>query len=432
MKIVSFPDDNTLLQLSQRPVYKQEDLAYTVKQVFDEVKLKGDSALLGFTEKFDNVKLTSGIELLRDEWHTQAETISETLKEAIQLAMRNIEKFHKSQVNDTPQKINIREGVVCWQESRPIEKVGIYIPGGSAPLFSTVLMLAVPATIAGCQEIILCTPPDKNGNIHPAILYAAKIAGVHKVMRLGGIQAIAALSIGTVSVPAVYKIFGPGNQYVTAAKQYAFSLGTAIDLPAGPSELMVVADDTADAEFVAADLLSQAEHGADSQVVCVTTSEIIAQEIAREVMAQLALLPRKAIAEKALENSAIIVLQQADEILKFINLYAPEHLIMACRNYDWYVNKIQNAGSVFLGNYTPESAGDYASGTNHTLPTNGFAKMYSGVNMDAFYKKITFQEISAQGIRLIGNAIEIMAENEELFAHKNAVTLRLNKLKNNA
>jgi histidinol dehydrogenase len=417
-----------IVEVTKRPVEREADLLGIVKTVFDEVRNDGDEALKRYTEKFDSVKLNA-IEMSKDEWYSKAETIGSELKESIELAMRNIEKFHRTQVQDEIKKVSIREGITCWQECRPIEKVGIYIPGGTAPLFSTVLMLSVPAKIAGCTDIILCTPPNKEGQIHPAILYAAKVAGVTRVMAVGGIQAIAALTIGTASVPAVYKIFGPGNQYVTAAKQYAFSQGVAIDLPAGPSELMVVADETADSDYVAADLLSQAEHGVDSQVVCVTTTEEIAQSIIEAVQQQVEELPRKSIALAALKNSYIVVLPDFDQRINYVNNYAPEHLIIACRNFENYIARITNAGSVFLGNFTHESAGDYASGTNHTLPTNGFAKMYSGVNMDAFYKKITFQHLTEIGIKSIGKAIEVMAENEELFAHKNAVTIRLNKLK---
>ena len=325
--------------------------------------------------------------------------------------------------------IETAPGVECWQEARGIEKVGIYIPGGSAPLFSTVLMLAVPAKLAGCKEIVLCSPPNKEGKLHPAILYAANLCGVTKIFKVGGIQAIGAMTFGTESVPNVYKIFGPGNQYVTAAKQMALSCGVAIDMPAGPSELLVLADDSANAAFVASDLLSQAEHGADSQVICVSNSESFLDEVSKEVAVQLALLPRKDIAAKAMENSKSILLKDKRDIIDLINEYGPEHFILAVENESFYLENIINAGSVFIGNYTPESAGDYASGTNHTLPTDGFSKSYSGVNLDAFVKKITFQRISKSGIQTIGNAIELMAEAEGLQAHKNAVTLRLNQLK---
>jgi histidinol dehydrogenase len=428
MQLLKELNNVEIAELTKRPVHEQTDLLDVVKTIFDDVQKDGDNALRNYTAKYDHVELKS-IEINKDQWWSDAGNIPNELKESIELAMRNIEKFHRAQVQDEVKKVEIREGITCWQENRSIEKVGIYIPGGTAPLFSTVLMLAVPAKIAGCEDIILCTPPNKEGRIHPAILYAAKVAGVTRVMAVGGIQAIAALTIGTETVPAVYKIFGPGNQYVTAAKQFAFSQGVAIDLPAGPSELMVVADETADPDFVAADLLSQAEHGVDSQVVCITTTEDIAMAVMEAVSIQVEALPRKEIALQALENSFIIVLPDFKETIAYINNYAPEHLIIACRNYGNYINKICNAGSVFLGNFTPESAGDYASGTNHTLPTNGFAKMYSGVNMDAFFKKITFQYLTETGIKSIGKAIEVMAENEELYAHKNAVTLRLNKLK---
>ena len=344
------------------------------------------------------------------------------------MAKKNIETFHSSQKIEK-KLIETAPGVECWQESRGIEKVGIYIPGGSAPLFSTVLMLAVPAKLGGCQEVVLCSPPNKEGKLHPAILYAAKLCGVTKIFKVGGIQAIGAMTFGTESVPNVYKIFGPGNQFVTAAKQVALSKGIAIDMPAGPSELLVLADETANATFVASDLLSQAEHGADSQVICVSNSESFLQEVSEEVVKQLAVLPRKEIAEKAIENSKSILLRDKEDIIDLINEYGPEHFILAVDNEDFYLNNIVNAGSVFIGNYTPESAGDYASGTNHTLPTDGFSKSYSGVNLDAFVKKITFQRISKKGIKNIGNAIELMADAEGLQAHKNAVTLRLNELK---
>jgi histidinol dehydrogenase len=430
MKILQNTTQEERKQLAIRPEHNQEDLFQIVSNVFAEVQSKGDEAINYFTQKFDKVSVNE-IEVKKSDWYAQAETISSDLKSAIELALRNIEKFHKSQVlsNDNPQLIEVQQGVTCWQESRPIEKIGIYIPGGSAPLFSTVLMLAVPARIAGCEEIILCTPPNKQGTIHPAILFAAKISGVTKVMAVGGIQAIAGLTFGTATIPQVYKIFGPGNQYVTAAKQFAFSKGIAIDLPAGPSELMVVADETSVPEFVASDLLSQAEHGADSQVVCVVNSVQLAERIEEAVNQQVNVLPRKEIALLALQNSFCVVLNNPEEAIEFINLYAPEHLIIAHKQDDYFIRRIKNAGSVFLGNYTPESAGDYASGTNHTLPTNGFARMYSGVNMDAFVKKITFQRITEQGLRNIGGAIEILAQNEELQAHKNAVTIRLNKMR---
>ena len=349
------------------------------------------------------------------------------MKDAIRVAHQNITIFHKAQKTKKVSKETYR-GVFCWQEKRPIQKVGLYIPGGTAPLFSTVLMLAIPAEIAECKEIVLCSPPNKEGKIHPAILYAAHLCGVSKIIKVGGIQAIAALTFGTESIPQVYKIFGPGNQFVTVAKQLATKYGVAIDMPAGPSELLVVADDSANASYVAADLLSQAEHGADSQVVLVSTSKVLIEEVSAEISKQLAVLPRVAIATKAIENSKSIYLENDQLCLDLINEYGPEHFIVATKNNDFYLDNIENAGSVFIGNYTPESAGDYASGTNHTLPTNGFSKSYSGVNLDSFLKSITFQEISKEGIKRLGKSIEIMAEAEGLQAHKNAVTIRLKDL----
>ena len=350
--------------------------------------------------------------------------VSDELKNAIQIAKSNIEKFHSAQ-KTTKVEVETIEGVYCWQEKRPIQKVGLYIPGGTAPLFSTVLMLAVPANIAGCKEIILCSPPDKSGNINPAILYAANLCGVTKILKVGGIQAIAGMTFGTETIPKVYKIFGPGNQFVTVAKQLATQFGVAIDMPAGPSELLIVADDIAIPAFVASDLLSQAEHGIDSQVILISTSKNLIDEVEAAVQSQLEVLPRKAIAEKAIANSKLIFVATDKIALELIDEYGPEHFIVCTKDEDFYVNNIQNAGSVFIGNYTPESAGDYASGTNHTLPTNGYAKNYSGVNLDSFTKSMTFQKISEEGIQNIGKAIEVMAEAEGLQAHKNAVTLRL-------
>ncbi|MCD6596088.1 MAG: histidinol dehydrogenase, partial [Bacteroidales bacterium] len=339
----------------------------------------------------------------------------------------NIEIFHCSQM-DEKLPVETTEGVVCWQEIRPIQKVGLYVPGGTAPLFSTVLMLAVPAQIAGCEDIVLCTPPDKNGEIHPAILYAAKLCGVKKIFKVGGIQAIASMTYGTETISSVYKLFGPGNQYVTAAKQYAQTLGTAIDMPAGPSELLVLADISAKPSYIASDLLSQAEHGEDSQVVFITDILDLIIEVERELEKQVQMLPREEIARRALKNSKLILMSDKQEMIEFINLYAPEHFILVVRNEEYFLQNIQNAGSVFIGNYTPESAGDYASGTNHTLPTGGFARVYSGLNMDAFTKKITFQKISPEGILKIGKSIELMAEEEGLIGHRNAVSIRLNDL----
>lgn len=427
MKLIKNPPRDTWTQLLSRPTLDKLDLDTLVQSVFDAVVSKGDRALLDYTAKFDKVELSS-IVVSEEEVSDAVTQVSDELKEAIQLAKSNIETFHASQRLEK-QIIETTSGVQCWQEARGIEKVGIYIPGGSAPLFSTVLMLAVPAKLAGCKEIVLCSPPNKEGKLHPAILYAASLCGVTKIFKVGGIQAIGAMTFGTASVPNVFKIFGPGNQYVTAAKQMALSKGIAIDMPAGPSELLVLADESANAAFVASDLLSQAEHGADSQVICVSNSEVFLLEVSEEVTKQLELLPRKDIAAKAIENSKSIVLKSKQDIIDLINEYGPEHFILVVEDEDFYLENIVNAGSVFIGNYTPESAGDYASGTNHTLPTDGFAKSYSGVNLDAFVKKITFQRISKKGIQNIGKAIEIMAEEEGLQAHKNAVTLRLNQLK---
>jgi len=413
--------------LLKRPTVTVEDVEVTVIEVFNEVKIKGDIALAKYTNLFDNVQLKK-ISVANEEIQMSENLVSSELKEAIALAKSNIEKFHTTQISKKIQ-IETTEGVQCWQEKRPIQKVGIYIPGGTAPLFSTVLMLAIPAIIAGCSEIILCTPPNAKGKIHPAILYTAQLCGIKNIFKVGGIQAIAAMTFGTETIPNVYKIFGPGNQFVTVAKQLATKFGVAIDMPAGPSELLVVADDTANTAFVASDLLSQAEHGIDSQVILVSTSKQLIDNVSKELQEQLNVLPRKAIAEKAIEHSKLIYVENDTLALELMNEYGPEHLIICTKNEDFYVNGIQNAGSVFIGDYTPESAGDYASGTNHTLPTNGYAKQYSGVNLDSFMKSMTFQKISKKGIQKIGNSIEVMAEAEGLQAHKNAVTLRLNSLK---
>ena len=397
-----------------------------VSEVFEEVQKKGDTAIQKYTQLFDGTSLKT---FKVSEEEMNAATISKELTAAIQLAKKNIETFHNSQKTAT-EHIETTPGVICWQEKRAIQKVGLYIPGGTAPLFSTILMLAVPAQLAGCTEIVLCTPPNNEGEIDPAILYTAKLCGVTKIFKVGGVQAIAAMALGTASVPAVYKIFGPGNQFVTAAKQYATTFGVAIDMPAGPSELLVFADETAVPAFVASDLLSQAEHGADSQVVLVSTSEKMLDEVAVEIEKQLTLLPRKEIATLAMQNSKLILVDSNKTALALINTYAPEHLIIVAEDEAYFVENVQNAGSVFIGNYTPESAGDYASGTNHTLPTNGFAKQYSGVNLDSFMKSITFQKISEAGIQAIGPAIETMAAAEGLQAHKNAVSLRLKSIGN--
>ncbi len=411
----------------KRPTQTVDDIEETVNGVFKDIREHGDSAVAKYTSIFDNVELDANYASAK-EIESANNLVSDDLKAAIQIAKDNIEKFHIAQKTERI-TVETTEGVSCWQEKRPIQKVGLYIPGGTAPLFSTILMLAVPANIAGCDEIVLCTPPDKEGNINPAILYTASLCGVTKIFKVGGIQAIAAMTFGTESIPQVYKIFGPGNQFVTVAKQLSTKFGVAIDMPAGPSELLVVADDSADAAFVASDLLSQAEHGIDSQVILVSTSKELISEVEKEVEMQLSTLSRKRIAQKAIDNSKLIFVENDKIALELINEYGPEHFIVCVENEDFYVNGIINAGSVFIGNYTPESAGDYASGTNHTLPTNGYAKQYSGVNLDSFMKSMTFQKISEAGIKNIGNAIELMAEAEGLDAHKNAVTLRLNKLK---
>lgn len=426
MEIIKYPNPDEWNKLIKRPALDVSSLFGTVQKVLDEVRTQGDEAVKKYGEQFDKVKIS---DLLVSETEiNEAETLVDAeLKEAILIAKNNIEKFHEAQ-KFNGNRIETTTGVTCWQKAVAIEKVGLYIPGGSAPLFSTVLMLAIPAKIAGCKEIVLCSPPNKEGKLHPAILYAAKIAGVSIIAKVGGIQAIAAMAYGTESVPKVYKIFGPGNQYVTAAKQLVSLKEVAIDMPAGPSEVEVIADKNANPEFIAADFLSQAEHGPDSQAILVTTSEEIIEPVVKAVQEQLEKLPRKEITEKALLHSRIIVLKDDAEVIRFTNQYAPEHLIIQTNNYDFIADQITNAGSVFMGAYTPESAGDYASGTNHTLPTNGYARSYSGVNLDSFIKKITFQEITKEGIRNLGNTIEVMAAGEQLDAHRNAVTIRLSSL----
>ncbi|MBF8149532.1 histidinol dehydrogenase [Winogradskyella sp. F6397] len=414
--------------LLTRPTKSVEVIEDTVDEVFKAVQEHGDKAIKEFTLKFDGVELESNI-VSQEEIQSALQLVSEDLKIAIYLAKTNIEKFHSAQ-KTSKVEVETMPGVLCWQEKRPIQKVGLYIPGGTAPLFSTVLMLAVPAQIAGCKEIVLCSPPNKEGKIANEILYAAQLCGVTKIIKVGGIQAIAGLTFGTKTIPQVHKIFGPGNQFVTVAKQLSTKYGVAIDMPAGPSELLVMADESANAAYVASDLLSQAEHGSDSQVILVTTSQNFANDVSIEVNQQLEALPRKIMAEKAIANSKSIIVDSNEIALDLINEYGPEHFIVATTNNDFFVEHISNAGSVFIGNYTPESAGDYASGTNHTLPTNGFSKAYSGVNLDSFQKSMTFQKISKAGIQNIGNAIELMAEAEGLQAHKNAVTLRLNDLIN--
>jgi histidinol dehydrogenase len=427
MKTYFNPGRNRWPQILQRPTLDVSGLYETVQSVLNEIKLSGDQALQKFTHKFDGVILED-FRVTEKEIAEAESKVSPDLKKAIELASKNIEKFHTAQKTEI-RKIETMPGVVCWQKPVAIEKVGLYIPGGTAPLFSTVLMLAIPARIAGCKEIVLCTPPGKDGKIHPAILFAANFAGVKKVFKLGGVQAIGAMAYGTESVPKVYKIFGPGNQYVTAAKQLVSMNEVAIDMPAGPSEVMVVADESANPAFVASDLLSQAEHGADSQVVLVANSQDLIEKVNTEINLQIEKLPRKEFAKKSLENSVLIVMENEQETVDLINEYAPEHLILSTKNYAELAEKVTNAGSVFLGNFTPESAGDYASGTNHTLPTNGWARSYSGVNLDSFLKKITFQEISGDGLKSIGPAIEMMASAEDLEAHKNAVSLRLRVIK---
>lgn len=428
MILISNPDKSQWQEILKRPVMNTENLFDMVRSVIDRVKEEGDRAVLDYEEKFDKVVLAS-LAVSEEEQQEAENLVSEDLKAAIRLAKQNIETFHAAQRFEG-KKVQTQPGVTCWQKAVAIEKVGLYIPGGTAPLFSTVLMLAVPARIAGCKEIVLCTPPGRDGKVHPAVLFAAKVAGVNRIFKAGGIQAIAAMAYGTESVPKVYKIFGPGNQYVTAAKQLVSLRDVAIDMPAGPSEVEVLADETANPIFVAADLLSQAEHGVDSQAILITTSVELQQAVKVEVERQLALLPRKEIAEKSLANSKLIVVDSMTEAIELTNAYAPEHLIIETEDYLSVAERIVNAGSVFLGSLTPESAGDYASGTNHTLPTNGYAKAYSGVSLDSFIRKITFQEIKPEGLNIIGPAIELMAANEQLDAHKNAVSVRLGQLEN--
>lgn len=425
MQIIKYPIRSEWQQILARPTFDTSSLNKTVSEVLNDIKIRGDKAILEYEAKFDKVELTA-LTVSEEEIEAAEILVTSGLKDAIRRAKANIETFHTSQIFEA-KKIETSPGVVCWQKSVPIEKVGLYIPGGTAPLFSTVLMLAVPAKIAGCKEIVLCSPPNKEGKINPAILFAAKEAGVSKIYKIGGIQAIGAMAYGTQTVPKVYKIFGPGNQYVMAAKQLVSLKDVAIDMPAGPSEVQVIADHSANPVFVAADLLSQAEHGADSQVILTTTSEKILEAVQQEVEKQVALLPRCELAEKSLAHSKLILLKDKQEVIDMTNQYAPEHLIIETEDYMDLASNVVNAGSVFLGHYTPESAGDYASGTNHTLPTNGYATAYSGVNLDSYIKKITFQEITKEGILNLGPTIEVMAENEQLFAHKNAVTLRLKK-----
>lgn len=427
MKLIKYPDRSQWDEILKRPVLNTESLFDTVRDIINRVRVGGDRTVMEYEAMFDKAELTSLAVTLEEIEEAEKEVPIE-LKAAIYLAKRNIETFHAAQRFEG-KKVDTMEGVTCWQKAVAIEKVGLYIPGGTAPLFSTVLMLAIPAKIAGCKEIVLCTPPDKNGKVHPAILFAAHLAGVSKIFKAGGVQAIASMAYGTESIPKVYKIFGPGNQYVTAAKQLVSLRDVAIDMPAGPSEVEVLADESANPVFVAADLLSQAEHGVDSQAVLITTSEKLQTEVVYEVERQLGYLNRRDIAEKSLANSKLILVKDMDEALELTNAYAPEHLIIETKNYMEVSGRIINAGSVFLGAFSPESAGDYASGTNHTLPTNGYAKAYSGVSLDSFIRKITFQEILPAGMAAIGPAIEVMAANEHLDAHKNAVTVRLKEIR---
>jgi len=428
MNVSILPNKESWFSLCERPSFEQNQLEQTVQEVIENVRQNGDKALCDYSLKFDGIELNQFL-VSENELEIASKNVSIELKNAIQLAKSNIEKFHLSQVEES-KVIETSKGVSCWRKSLGIEKVGLYIPGGTAPLFSTILMLGIPAKIAGCKEIVLCTPTQKDGSINPAILYTAQLVGITKVYKVGGAQAIAAMAFGTTQIPQVYKIFGPGNQYVTKAKELIQREGIAIDMPAGPSEVLVIADESCNPAFVAADLLSQAEHGADSQVILLSDSISVINQTIVELEKQLKELPRKDMAEKALENSRAVQLNSIEECIEFSNIYAPEHLIIASEVAENYVDSIMNAGSVFLGNYSCESAGDYASGTNHTLPTNGYARNYSGVSVDSFVRKITFQKLTKQGIIEIGPAIELMAEAEELFAHKNAVTLRLKSLQN--
>lgn len=428
MKIIKNPIAQTWSLLCKRVTINENSLQETVKTILNDVKLNKDKALKKYTQLFDGVSLIE-LEVSKEELEEAQNLVSEELKLAIQLAKSNIEAFHNSQ-KEVSKKISTTKGVTCWRKSVAVEKVGLYIPGGSAPLFSTILMLGIPAKIAGCKEIVLCTPTNKKGKVNPTILYTATLVGVTKMFKVGGSQAIGAMAYGTETIPQVYKILGPGNQFVTKAKELVQQQGTAIDMPAGPSEVLVIADETSNPVFVAADLLSQAEHGTDSQAILVTTSNNAAKNIVEELNKQLEKLPRKELAKKAIENSFAVVFNSKEECIQFSNEYAPEHLIIASENAVEYIEGIINAGSVFLGNYSCESAGDYASGTNHTLPTNGYAKNYSGVSLDSFVKKITFQEVTKEGIENIGEAIELMAEAEGLQAHKNAITVRLKELNN--
>lgn len=426
MNIIKYPAYSDYAAICERPHLDVTQLNKIVADVLDDVRQRGDDAVKEYEEKFDHVCLDS-LAVTEEEIENAYQSIDSELRDAIILAHSNIKAFHESQIF-AGEKVNTAPGVCCWQKSVAIQKVGLYIPGGTAPLFSTVLMLATPAKIAGCSEIVLCTPPNREGKVNPAILVAAKVAGVSKIFKAGGVQAIGAMAYGTVSIPKVYKIFGPGNQFVMAAKQQVSLHDAAIDMPAGPSEVCVIADETSNAEFVAADLLSQAEHGVDSQVILICTSEDKLYEVKSEVEKQLELLPRKDIASKTLENSQLVLVNDTKEAMKLSNAYAPEHLIICSKDYEQLADAVVNAGSVFLGEYACESAGDYASGTNHTLPTHGYATAYSGVNLDSYCRKVTFQHLSQEGIRSIGRAVELMAQNEQLDAHKNAMTVRMKSI----
>ncbi|MBN1598083.1 MAG: histidinol dehydrogenase [Bacteroidales bacterium] len=425
MKVYRYPGKKAWKRLLARPALETKALDDIVLDIIEDIKLNGDEAVRKYTLKFDGVDI-SDARISQEEQEEALKNIDSKLKDAIKLAYDNIYRFHKEQVPEM-MEIETVPGVKCWQKPIAIERVGLYVPGGTAPLFSSVLMLAVPATIAGCKEIVVCSPPNADGKLHPAIIFAAQISGVKKIFKVGGVQAIAAMSFGTETIPAVYKIFGPGNQYVTAAKQLVTRMGIAIDMPAGPSEVAVLADEFSDTRFIASDLLSQAEHGIDSQVILITTAESIISEVQKELERQLDSLPRKELAKESLINSRIFLVKSKQDMMELVNTYAPEHLIISTSDADILAEQVINAGSVFIGQYTPESAGDYVSGTNHTLPTHGYAKVYSGVNMDSYYKKITFQKISKQGLEKIGPAIEIMADAEQLTAHSRAVSLRLAK-----
>ena len=427
MRKILNPKAESWDEIIKRPSVNYENLLALVSEVFDEIQKVGDKAIFDYTKRFDQIQIEN-LNVTENEISQANKSLPEKLKKAIKQAKKNIEIFHKSQKTKTI-KVKTTKGVVCWQKKYGIDKVGLYIPGGSAPLFSSILMLAIPARIAGCKEIIICSPPNKKGSLPAEILYTAKLCGISKIFKVGGIQAIAGMTFGTQKIPKVFKIFGPGNQYVTAAKQLATKFNVAIDLPAGPSELLIAADETADPDFIASDLLSQAEHGSDSQVILVTTKESIIEKVNKSIAKQLENLTRKKIAEKALANSKMIVFKNDETATSFINDYSPEHYIICVKNESYYLNRVRNAGSVFIGNYTPESAGDYASGTNHTLPTNGFAKQFSGVNLDSFCKTITFQKISKTGIKNLGESVELMAEAEGLIAHKNAISVRLKKIR---